>query len=82
MIGRIANDPLNSKVPIPAEVRSGKQGRSRTPVVALQVAGARSTVDARADLTVDLVLGQKFTALRTPAQITALLTPPPRPPGC
>lgn len=80
-IGQIANDPLNRKLAAPAEIRSGAKGRSRTPTVALQVAGARSSVDKRTDLTVDLVLGPKFTTLRTPAQISALLAPP-KPPGC
>ena len=81
-IGKIANDPLHKTIAGPVELRSAAKGRSRVAVVAVHIAGARSIVDARTDLTVDLVLGQKFTALRTPAQVSALLTAPPKPAGC
>jgi hypothetical protein len=81
VIGKIANDPLRKTLAGSAEVRSGVKGKSRAPLVAAHVAGAVSVVDKRTDLTVDLVLGARFTALRTPEQVTALLTSA-KPPGC
>jgi hypothetical protein len=81
VIGTIANDPQHKALAGSAEVRSGPKGKSRALLVAAHVAGAVLVVDKRSALTVDLVLGQRFTALRTPEQVTALLTPT-KPPGC
>jgi hypothetical protein len=81
VIGKIANDPLNKAIPGTAEVRGGRKSRNRVTLVSAYVAGARPVIDQRPDLTVDLVVGQRFAALRTPAQVTTLLTPP-KPPGC
>jgi hypothetical protein len=79
--GKIANDPLRKVVAGTAEVRSGVKGKPRSALVAAQVAGAVAAVDTRADLTVDLVVGQKFAALRTPDEVAKVLAPP-KPPGC
>jgi LytR cell envelope-related transcriptional attenuator len=81
VVGKVSNDPLRKVVAGPAEVRSGAAGRPRAALVTAHVAGAVPLLDKRPDLTVDLVLGQRFVALRPPAEVTKVLAPP-KPPGC
>jgi hypothetical protein len=59
----VSNDPLNSNLSIPAEVRGSKWDLSELRQVAAQVPGARIETDARRDPSVDLVLGSGFTGL-------------------
>ena len=65
VVGTIANDPLKKSIAGTAEVRYGKNGAAAAAVVLKQVTGAKGVVDARADASVDLVLGNGFTALAT-----------------
>jgi hypothetical protein len=84
VVVKVANDPLKRRVTGLAEVRSGPTGKDAARTVTAQVGTVVALPDQRKDASVDLVLGSKFTALRTPAQATAALkpTPTPRPSGC
>jgi hypothetical protein len=81
---KVANDPLKRRVTGLAEVRSGPAGKDAARTVTAQVGPVVALPDQRKDASVDLVIGSKFAALRTPAQATAALkpTPAPRPSGC
>ena len=77
-VATVANDPLGKSVPGPAEVRYGRSGASRARLVLALVKGARPVRDARTDASVDLVLGEAFTALNRPAPARKpAATPPP-----
>jgi hypothetical protein len=65
-VATITNDPLGRTVAGPAEVRYGKSGAAKAKVVLGLVKGAKPVQDARADASVDLVVGEKFTALVRP----------------
>ncbi len=73
-VATVANDPLQKTITGPAEVRYGKVAKPSSTVVLGLVKGARAVQDGRADASVDLVLGEKFTALaprvKTPAPTT------------
>ncbi|MDF2144791.1 LytR C-terminal domain-containing protein [Knoellia sp. p5-6-4] len=62
-VATITNDPLRRTVTGPAEVRYGKSGTAKAKVVLGLVKGAKPVRDGRVDGSVDLVLGEKFTAL-------------------
>jgi hypothetical protein len=62
-IATITNDPLRRAVSGTAEVRYGKSGIAKAKVVLGLVKGAKPVRDGRVDASVDLVLGEKFTAL-------------------
>lgn len=83
-VSTVANDPLQRKIAGAAEVRFGAAGAPGAKVVATLVKGATSIKDARADSSVDLVLGEKFVAL-APAAPTApstkVTTPPAKAPA-
>ncbi|WP_406284909.1 LytR C-terminal domain-containing protein [Embleya sp. NBC_00896] len=79
-IGKVANDPLNQPIAATAEIRHGFPGSTPSKVVAAQVAGSTNKEDQRTDSTVDLVIGDAWTDLATPEQVTAILSPPPPPP--
>lgn len=78
-VSTVANDPLQKTVAGPAEVRHGRSGAAAGKVVAALVKGAKSIQDGRPDASVDLVLGEKFTALvpvaRKPPPATKQPTP-------
>lgn len=78
------NDPLEKRIPEPAEVRSAQQQQHAAALVAAQVPGAKIVFDERTDGTVDLVLGEGFLGVATPASDpppTADPTAPPAPAG-
>ncbi len=77
VVGTISNDPQHKSVAQPAEVRYGKNGEAAAKVVMTLVAGAAPTGDARADASVDLVLGAAFQSLAPPAPAPAPATPAP-----
>lgn len=81
-VAKVANDPLNKTVAASAEVRHGPKGAAQAKVVAAQVPGAVLVVDKRTDATVDLVLGEAFAGVATPAQVASALAPAPVPSGC
>jgi hypothetical protein len=62
-VATVANDPLQKTVDRTAEVRYGKSGTNGAKLVLALVKGSRAVLDARTDSSVDLVLGEKFTAL-------------------
>jgi hypothetical protein len=70
-IGDVDNDPLEVAVTGVAVVRHGPQGERSAQLVAANVAGATLLVDGREDASVDLVLGNQFTALATPTETQA-----------
>jgi hypothetical protein len=85
ILGQVANDPKDATIPAPAEVRHGPTGLVQAQLVAFNVAGATLVDDQRADATVDLVVGDGFTVLAPPEQVTAATTAPtpsPLPAGC
>lgn len=69
-VSTVANDPLQRKVPGPAEVRYGAAGLSGSKLVLGLVKGAKAVHDGRQDASVDLVLGAKFKALSAPPKAT------------
>jgi LytR cell envelope-related transcriptional attenuator len=75
-IGKVTNDPLKANLTVPAQIRGGTAGSTGMRVIAAEVSGAQLQQDARADNSVDLVLGTSFSALTTPDQAAALLHPP------
>jgi hypothetical protein len=75
--GQIANDPLHKIIPVSAEIRYGPAGAQQAKVVAAQVPRPRLVEDKRKNAVVDLVLGEGYTALSTPAQVKAQLSASP-----
>jgi hypothetical protein len=75
-VATVANDPLQKKVAGPAEVRYGGSGVAKAKLVLTLVTGARPVRDARTDASVDLVLGDTFTALAKPAVPKPVATKP------
>jgi LytR cell envelope-related transcriptional attenuator len=65
-IGQVANDPLGKRITGAGEVRHGQIGTAGATIVATRLAGARVVLDKRPDETVDLVLGNAFSALKAP----------------
>ncbi|RKE20107.1 LytR C-terminal domain-containing protein [Streptomyces sp. TLI_171] len=90
VVGKVGNAPaaLDKKVPGAAQVVSGPGGLGAATLLVSQVATATSTEDTRADATVDLVIGDTFTALADPTQAAAALaeltkpSPTPEPGHC
>jgi hypothetical protein len=78
-VATVANDPLRRKVPGPAEVRYGASGGPASKLVLGLVKGAKAVRDGRPDASVDLALGEKFTALaaapKTPRPTATTSTP-------
>lgn len=70
VIGKIGNAPapLQNKVPGAAQITGAGTSAAMMTMVGAEVAGARPVVDTRKDTTVDLVIGNGFSALVTPAQ--------------
>ncbi|KIQ62905.1 hypothetical protein TR51_28865 [Kitasatospora griseola] len=89
-VGQVGNAPsaLDRKVTGTAQVLSGPGGLGAATLLVSQVASATSTEDARTDATVDLVIGDAFTALADPNQAAAALaeltkpSPSPEPGHC
>jgi hypothetical protein len=75
-IGKIANAPapLEGKVAGTAQVMGANASKAAMQLVGSEVAGATTTMDTRTDGCVDLVIGNGFTALLSPAQASQALT--------
>ena len=85
VIGKVANDPLGKSVVVSAEVRHGPKGLSQARLVSFYVPGSVLVADARADATVDMVLGEAYSGVASPAEVAkALASPSPTSsgPGC
>lgn len=63
VVGTVSNDPQNKAVAGPAEIRFGPNGATAGALVQKLVAGSVPVKDARADASVDLVIGAKFSVL-------------------
>lgn len=68
-IASIANDPLEKKVTGTAEIRYGTGGVSAAKLVAAQLKSPRMVKDSRSDSSLDVVVGNKFTALAPPVKV-------------
>ncbi|MGB8383756.1 MAG: LytR C-terminal domain-containing protein [Dermatophilaceae bacterium] len=66
VIGSVQNDPAKKAIAQSAEVRYGPNGEAGAQLVIALVAGAVPAKDTRADGSVDLVLGDGFTAIAEP----------------
>ena len=75
-VSAVANDPLGKLIAGVGEVRRGRTGAAGAALVATRFPGAKVVADRRADATVDVVLGNKFTSLRAPS--TAVTKVPPK----
>jgi LytR cell envelope-related transcriptional attenuator len=73
--GAVANDPLNQTIAGTAQVRYGTAvvAARAAMVVAAQVPGAVLVRQTRTGTTVDLVIGNAFSVLATPAHAAAVL---------
>lgn len=80
-IGKIGNAPaaLQNKVTGAARVTGPATAKAQLAVVGSEVAGSAVTNDTRTDGTVDLVIGNAFTQLQTPAQAAQALALATRP---
>jgi hypothetical protein len=82
VVRNVANDPLNRPVAAAAEIRHGPApagGRAAATVIAQIEGPVTVLLDKRPNASVDLVLGAKFTRLRTPQQAAAAMRPTPAP---
>lgn len=77
-VQNVANDPLKATIEGSAVVRYGPKGLAQARYVAAQVPGATLVKDTRTDTSVDLVIGNGFQAVATPAQVTAALEAKPQ----
>lgn len=77
-VATVANDPLLRTIAGPAEVRYGRSGAAKAKLVLALVKGAKAAPDARSDSSVDLVLGESFTALAR-ARASVPVKPPVKP---
>jgi hypothetical protein len=68
-IAAVANDPLGKSIGGVGEVRRGRKGAAGATLAAARLSGAKVVRDGRTDDTVDLVLGNTFTALSTPPKV-------------
>ncbi|WP_152627349.1 LytR C-terminal domain-containing protein [Streptacidiphilus melanogenes] len=75
-IGKVANAPapLEGKVTGTAQVMGANASKAAMQLVGSEVSGASTAMDTRTDGTVDLVIGNGFTALQSPAQAAQALT--------
>ncbi|MFC1410877.1 LytR C-terminal domain-containing protein [Streptacidiphilus sp. N1-12] len=80
-IGKIGNAPtaLQHKVLGTAQVTGNSAAAKLMTVVGTEVTGAKPVTDLRKDTTVDLILGNGFTTLATPAQAAQALALATRP---
>ncbi|WP_370109443.1 LytR C-terminal domain-containing protein [Streptacidiphilus sp. MAP12-33] len=74
-IGKIANAPatLEGKITGAAQVTGANGSKAAMTLVGSEVTGATTTTDTRTDGSVDLVIGNGFTALLSPAQASQAL---------
>lgn len=77
VVTQVGNAADPSPLPGAAELRYGSAGAAAAKVLAVQLPTVALVPDARADASVDLVLGTAFDRLRTPAEVAAVATPPP-----
>lgn len=91
-VTEVANDPLGKLIAGVGEVRHGRAGAAGAKLAAARLPGVRVVPDQRAGNTIDLVLGNTFTALRPPRKVApgkaaagiqaAIKATPPPTPSC
>ncbi len=81
-VSTVANDPLQRKVAIAAEVRFGTSGAPGSKLVLRLVKGSKAVKDSRTDSSVDLVLGEKYTKLTAAPKVTPTATATTTSRGC
>jgi hypothetical protein len=86
-VGAVTNDPLHRTVSGIAEVRTGPRGTGAARTMAAQAGAAPAVAvvaDSRTGTGVDLVIGNAFRSLMSPAAVAAALSPSsqPRPSTC
>jgi LytR cell envelope-related transcriptional attenuator len=81
-VATVANDPLDKDVTATAEVRYGRRGTASSVLVITLVKGAKAVPDQRTDSSVDLVLGDTFTALVPAPKASAATATPTTPATC
>jgi hypothetical protein len=69
-ISDVQNDPLEAVIPGVAEIRAATADMPEVRLLIQHVPGAVIVADGRAGTTVDLVLGETFSALGDPAAVT------------
>jgi hypothetical protein len=80
VVGKVANDPAKKKIDGVGEVRFGANGKAASALVVALLDGATPVQDARADATVDLVIGNGFKQLNpAPSTTTAAAAAAPSP---
>lgn len=70
-IGKVANDPVQETVTSSALVRGSAADLARLQFVEAQIGGSIQGFDHRTNATIDLVVGNRYHALSTPAQVAA-----------
>lgn len=84
-VGQLGNAPVELRnFPDPVQIHHGPDGLEAAQSLAVQIKGAKLVQDERTDGTVDLLIGQAYTALVPAEEATAALTPAPAasPEGC
>jgi hypothetical protein len=76
-VDEVANDSSGRQVTGVGEIRHGPRGADAAAYLALYLPGAGDYPDTRATAQVDLVIGPEFTALATPEEVAAALSPAP-----
>lgn len=82
LVEKIDNDPKGSGMTSVGEVRYGKKGEAQAQVVAFYIPGITLVNDGRKGKTVDVAIGQQFTALASKSDVdTAMAEPSESPSG-
>ncbi len=74
VVAQVGNDPLGKKVEGVAEIRYGPQGEASAQALTLRLVGATMAPDGREGSTVDVAVGDQFTAVSTPPASSAVPT--------
>ena len=74
-VEEVDNDPTDREVTGVGEIRHGHRGTDAASYMSVYLPGAGDWLDTRATELVDVVIGPEFTALRTPEEVAAVLSP-------
>ncbi len=75
-VGDVDNDPLSKTIKASAEIRYGPKGKENAQLIVFYVPGAKLVADDRTDASVDLVLGEKFKAVRAQDAVDKAINTP------
>jgi hypothetical protein len=81
-IATIDNDPLGKTILGVGEIRHGPSGLEGAILAAQRLPGATLVQDSRMDASVDIVMGQAFSALTVPARVASSTKAKPATPHC